>query len=326
MRLAVALTCCILWAAPAALAQQADKVYRLAFLSPTSAPKPGDPATAMTIVPQVLRELGYLEDRNLLVERRFAERKVDRLPSLARELVGWGPDAIVAISPLAVEAARGATRALPIVFLASVDPVAKGWALSLARPGRNVTGIVLASETHLVEKRLEIVKQTLPRATRVALLGTAEPHSREQVQQAQQAASQFGLTLAVAEVQGGDYDRAFERMASDRAEAVVVLASAILNIDRKRIIELAARHRLPAIYQWRQSADDGGLMSYGSSLDELARRLAAQVGRIFKGTRPADLPIEQPLVYELAINLKTARALGISIPPLVLTRADHVVQ
>ena len=313
----------ILAAPVAAEGQQPGKVYRLGLLSPTSPPVAGQ--TAVSLIVAALRELGYVEDENLVIERRYAEGKFDRLPALARDLVQLGVGVIVAISPVAVEAARDVTQTVPIVMFAAGDPVARGFVASLARPGRNITGVVIA-ETGLADKRLALLKEAIPRVTRVAILVNGEDHVRDQAQEAQKAARALGLALAVVNVRGDAYEQAFAKMVSARAQALLVPASSLFNRDRRQIIALALKHRLPVMYQWRESAEEGGLMAYGSSIAALSRRAASYIDRIFRGVRPADLPMEQPISYELVINLKTAKALGLTIPPSVLARADQVIE
>jgi putative ABC transport system substrate-binding protein len=315
-----------LLAAPlAAEAQPAGKVYRLGILSPAAVPAPSV-ASVPNLVPMALRELGYVEGENLVIERRFAEGKLDRLRGLAHELVQRRVEVIVAVSS-AIDAAKDATVTIPIVMgFSDDDPVSRGYVASLARPEGNLTGVTLASGTMLASKRLELLKAALPQAVRIAVLTTGEPGSTTQVQEAQQAASALGVTLVVVEVQGTDYERAFATMTAERADALFVLASTIFNRDRTQIIERAAQYRLPAMYEWREQVEVGGLMSYGSSVVALSRRVAAQVDKLLKGARPADLPVERPTTFALVINLKTAEALGITIPPLVLFQADEVLK
>jgi putative ABC transport system substrate-binding protein len=197
---------------------------------------------------------------------------------------------------------------------------------SLARPEGNITGVTLASGTMLASKRLELLKAALPQAVRIAVLATDEPGSSTQVQEAQKAASALGVTLVVVEVQGTDYDRAFATMVAERADALFVLASTIFNRDHKQIIERAAQYKLPAMYEWREQVEAGGLMAYGSSLVALSRRVAAHVDKLLKGARPADLPVERPTTFALVINRKTAQALGLTLPPTLLFQADAVIQ
>jgi putative ABC transport system substrate-binding protein len=313
-------------AAPHAADAQPGKVYRLGYLAPGTSPRP-DTRAGEGILLDSLRELGYVEGRNLELERRYAEGRIERLPALAAELVRRRPDAIVAPSPVAIEAVRTATKTIPAVMIfAAADPVELGMVASLARPGGNITGVALSAGTTLTSKRLELLKEVIPRAARIGLLTTKEPGARAQVREAEQAAAQLRVKLVVVEARGRDYERAFATLASERPDALCVLASVILNNDRMQIIELASRHRLPAIYQWREHVDAGGLMSFGSSLREIFQRVAIFVDRIFKGANPGDLPVEQPTQFELGINLKTAKALGITIPSSLLVRADHVIQ
>jgi len=310
-------------AMPAA-AQARSRTYRVGILSPAPVPAP-DVATSPNLVPMALRDLGYVEGQNLVVERRFAEGKIDRLPRLARELVELRVDVIVAVSE-AIAAARSATATIPIVMGFGFNPVEQGFVASLARPGGNVTGVLYAPEGQLVSKRLELIKEAIPRASRIAVLATHESDSRAQLDAAQHAARALGVKLIVVEVDGTDYDRAFASMASQRAEALFVLSSAVLNRDRRQIIDRAASSRLPAMYEWREQVEAGGLMSYGSSLVSLSRRVAAFVDRILRGAKPADLPVERPTSYELVINMKTAKALGLTIPPSLLARADQIIE
>jgi len=325
MRLAVALLALALLAAPfVAEAQSAGKVYRLGMLSP-AAPPPSVMYDGRRDLVAVLRELGYVEGRNLEVERRYAEGRVERLPALAAELVQRRVDVVVAFSAVAFRAAQEATKTIPIVILfAGSDPVELGLVPSLARPGGNVTGVVLGSL--LAGKRLELLKEAVPRAARIAMLTAGESSGRAQVQEAQQAAALLGVRLVVVEAQGRDYERAFTTMRGERADALFVAASPVLHGDRGRIIELAARYRLPAIYQWAEHVEEGGLMAYGASQRWAIRLVATHVDRMFKGANPAELPVEQATVLTLALNLKTAKALGLTIPQSVLARADEVIQ
>jgi putative ABC transport system substrate-binding protein len=315
-----------LLAAPlAAEAQKAGKVYRLGLLFPF-APAPSEQKTSAILIPAALRELGYVEGQNLIVERRYTEGKIDRFPGLARELVRLRVDVIVAITPGAIRAAKDATTTIPIVLYGNFDPVAAGFVASLARPGGNITGVLIAPGGTLAGKKLELLKEAVPRATRIALLAPVDPDFSRQVQEAQKAASSLGVKLVVVEVRDGDYERAFATIAADRPDALFVGANAQFLIDRKRVIDLAAKHRLPAIYEWPEQAEDGGLMAYGTSIAGLSQRAAACIDRIFKGAKPGDLPIEQPSKFVLVINLKTAKALGLTIPPSLLSRADEVIQ
>jgi putative ABC transport system substrate-binding protein len=313
----------ILAAPLAALAQPAGRVYRVGILV-LGAPAPSDRATMSLLVPASLRELGYVEGQNLLVERRYARGERDRLSGLARELVQLRADVIVAVSNEATQAAKDATKTIPIVMIGG-SVVARGLVASLAQPGGNVTGVAI-TETTLAAKRLELLKEAVPRATRLAILATVEEDQQPQLREAEEAAATLGVKLVIVEVRRADYGSAFDRMIAERAQALLVFSSPLLHLDRRRIIELAAKHRLPAIYQWREHAEEGGLMAFGSNLTDLSRRMAAYVDRILKGARPAELAVEQPTLYELAINLKTAKALGLTIPPSLLQRADQVIE
>ena len=310
---------------PPSRAQQAGKVYRLGFVSPAGAPDPSIPG-AVTLVPTLLGESGYVEGRNLQVYRRFAEGKLERLPQLAKDLVDLRMDVIVAVSPTAIQPAVDATRTIPIVMGFGKDPVRDGFVDSLAKPGGNITGVVVAPEDVLAGKRLELIKEAAPRAATIALLATNEPSSRLQVREAQKVAPSLGVKVLVVELHDPDYEKAFRSMSQEKADAMFVLASPILNAGRDRIIALAAKHRLPAIYEWPEHADVGGMMAYGSSLAGLSRRVAWYVEKIFKGAKAAELPVEQPTRFDLVINLKTAKQIGLTLPPNLLARADRVIR
>jgi putative tryptophan/tyrosine transport system substrate-binding protein len=309
-----------------AVAQQAGRVYRLGILAPTTAPPPSDQNTAVILIPKALREMGYAPGRDLVVDVRYAGGQLDRLPALARELVRLRMDVIVAISASAALAVKAATTTIPIVLYGNLDPVAAGLVRSLAKPEGNVTGVLIAPAGTLAAKKLELLKEAVPGATRVAFLAPADPGIKLQVQETRQAAATLGITLAVTEVQAGDYERAFAALAAERPEALFVGAHTFFVRDRKRIIALAAKHRLPAMYEWPEQVEEGGLMSYGSSLPGTTRRVAVYVDRLFKGARLADLPFEQPAEFQLVINLRTARALGLTVPPSLVARADRVIE
>jgi putative ABC transport system substrate-binding protein len=295
------------------------------FLLP-SALMSSDQKSSAVLIPKALRDLGYVEGQNLVVERRYVESKMELVSGLASELVQRGVDAIITVGPTAARATKGATTTIPIVMLGNFDPVAMGLVASLARPGGNITGVLIAPEGTLAAKKLELLKEAVPRAARIAFLSPDDPNVRPQVQEAQKAAPSLGVKLSVIGVQDGDYDRAFAAISAERPRALFVAATAYFFRDRKRIIELAAKHRLPAIYEWPEQVEDGGLMAYGASLSGLSRRIAAYVDRIFKGAKPGDLPVEQPSKFELVINLKTAKALGLTIPQSLLQRADRVIE
>lgn len=309
-----------------AIAQPAGRVYRLGILAPTAAPPPTERSIAVILIPKALGEMGYAPGRDLVVDVRYAGGQLDRLPDLARELVQRRMDVIVAISASAVRAVKAATSTIPIVLYGNLDPIAAGLVTSLAKPEGNVTGVLIAPAGTLAAKKLELLKEAAPGATRIAFLAPADPSIKLQVQETRQAATTLGIKLTVTEVQARDYERAFAAMSAERPEALFVAAHTFFVRDRKQIIALAAKHRLPAIYEWPEHVDDGGLMSYGSSLTGTTRRVAVYVDRLFKGARPADLPIEQPAEFQLVINLRTARTLGLTLPPALVARADRVIE
>jgi putative ABC transport system substrate-binding protein len=311
----------------AAEAQQAAKVARIGFLG--SNPAAASPHFREAFL-QGLRDLGYVEGRNFVIEYRGAEGKPERLPALAAELVAIKVDVIVCAGTLAAEAAKQATRTVPIVFAGVGDPVTSGLVTSLARPGANVTGMsTLASE--LVGKGLELVKQAVPGVSRVAVLwqpgGFPERTEKELLKEVDMAGRPLRLQLQFVEARRpADVDRAFSEMTKARAGALNVLPGNMFISERRRLVALAAKNWLPAVYPWREFVDVGGLMSYGPNFADLFRRAATYVDKILKGAKPADLPVEQPTKFELVINLKTAKALGLTIPPSVLGRADEVIQ
>jgi putative ABC transport system substrate-binding protein len=316
----------LLTAPLAAEAQQAAKIARIGYLSLNLAANPRLREAFL----QGLRDLGYVEGRNIVIEYRSAEGKQERLPALAAELIALKVDVLVAPGTLAALAAKQATRALPIVFAAAGDPVTDGLVTSLARPGGNVTG---SANLHvdLVGKCLEQLKQAVPGVTRVAVLwqpgAMGERTEKNMLKEAEVAARALAVRLQFAEARGpSDVDRVFSDMARARADALTVLPSAMFISERRRLVDLAAKNRLPAVYPSRDSVDAGGLMSYGPDLADVFRRAATYVDKILKGAKPADLPVEQPTKFELVINMKTAKALGLTIPPSLLGRADQVVQ
>jgi len=312
-------------AAPlAAEGQQAAKIARIGYLASTANPH------LREAFRQGLRDLAYVEGRNLVIEYRDAEGKFERLPALAAELVALKVDVIVAASTAATLAARQATRTLPIVFTVAIDPVTDGLVTSLARPGGNVTGLsALAPE--LVGKRLEQLTQAVPGVTRVAVLwqpgGQGERTAKDMLKAADVAARALGARLQVVEARvSADVDRAFSDMTRERAGALTVWTSSMLFGERRRLVDMAAKNRLPAVYGLREYVDAGGLMSYGPNLADMSRRAATYVDRMLKGAKPADLPVEQPTKFELVINVKTAKALGLTIPQSLLGRADEIIQ
>jgi len=316
-----------LLAAPlAAETQQADKVARIGYLGTRRGVSPHLPEAFR----QGLRDLGYVEGRNVVIEYRNNEGKNERLPALAAELVALKVDVILAAATPHALAAKQATRTIPIVFAATGDAVADGLVTSLARPGGNLTGLSFFTP-ELVGKRLELLKQTVPGISRVAVLwnpgGLGENTEKDVLKRAEVAARAIGMQLQFVEARGpADFDRVFSDMTRARAGALTVLTSAMLFEERKRLVDLVAKNRLPAVYPWREFVDAGGLMAYGPDLADLFRRAATYVDKILKGAKPGDLPVEQPTKFELVINLKTAKALGLTIPPSLLQRADQVIE
>jgi putative ABC transport system substrate-binding protein len=319
-----------LLAAPLAVdAQQPSRVARMGYLG-SGAPEWPQTQAVLAAFRQGLRERGYVEGQNIVIEYRFAEGKLDRLPDLAAELARLKPDLIFAGATPAALALQQATTTIPIVAPSMADPVADGLVASLARPGGNITGNTFLGP-ELVSKRLGLLKEALPGVSRVAALwqpgAYAERTMRDMLQRTTAAARTLGVQLQLVEVRGvDDFDRGFSTMAKGRPDALIEVPSLMFWLERKRIVDLAAKHRLPTIYDTREYVDVGGLISYGANVRELTRQGASQVDKILKGAKPADLPVEQPTKFELVINLKTAKALGLTIPPSVLARADEVIQ
>ena len=305
-------------------AQQTGKVYQLGFLSPAT-PQPSIPS-ALNLVPKLLQDSGYVEGRNLEVHRRFAEGKLERLPQLAKELVDLRMDVIVAVSPTAIKPAQDATKSIPIVMGFGKDPVRDGFIASFAKPGGNITGVVVAPEDVLSGKRLELLTEAVPRARTIAVLATGEASSKLQIAEVQKIAPPLGVKLVIVELQNTDYEQAFATLRGRKSQCAFCSSQSYTQRRPRQVIQLAAKHRLPAIYEWPEQAEVGGMMAYGSSLAGLSGRVAWYVERILKGTKPADLPVEQPTKFELVINLKTAKQIGLVIPPNVLARADRVIR
>jgi putative ABC transport system substrate-binding protein len=275
---------------------------------------------------QGLRELGYVEGQNIAIEFRWAEGKYDGLPGLAAELVHLRVNVIVAGTQAAIQAVKHATEAIPIVMLAS-DPVAAGFVASLARPGGNITGVSMMSG-EVIGKQLEMLKEAVPKVSRVALLGNpANPGNAQWVQQAQDAARALGIRLQILEARDPtEIDRAFTEMTREQAAAVILLNDTMLSDNRTRISDHATRRRLPTVSGLIEQAEAGGLLAYEPNRSDRWRRAATYVDKILKGAKAADLPVEQPTTLELVINLKTAKALGLTIPQAVLLRADRVIR
>ena len=276
---------------------------------------------------QGLREAGYVEGQNLAIEYRWAEGHYDRLPALAADLVGRKVDLIMANSPPAALAAKSATSTIPIVFRGGGDPVGIGLVASLARPGGNLTGAI-AIGNELIAKRLELLSQLVPRARVIALLLNPNDANAERViRDVQEAARTKGLQLHVLKATSeSDIDTAFASLVQLHAGALVVAADPFLSSRREQLVALASRHAVPSIYAWREFADSGGLISYGANLRSVYRLVGQYAGKVLKGAKPADLPVQQPTTFELVINLKTAKALGLSVPQSMLMRADELIE
>jgi putative ABC transport system substrate-binding protein len=305
-----------------AQAQHTAKISRIGYLSAASA---SEVAFRTDPFRQGLRELGYVEGKNIVIEYRYGEGKFDRLPALAAELVHLKVDIIVTAGPSATRPAKNATATIPIVMTQDSDPIANGFIASLARPGGNITGLsTLAQE--LSGKRLELLKEIVPKLSRVAVLGTSTiPGNAQALKETQLAAAAFGVQFQYLDIQNPkDIETASIAVRKSRADGAVVL-NGPPNIQRL-IPDFAAKHRLPAIYFNSAIVNDKGLMSYGASLSDLDRRAAIYVDKILKGAKPADLPVEQPVKFELIINLKAAKQIDLTIPPNVLARADKVIR
>ena len=318
-----ALATLLLAAVHVAEAEQAKKVPKIGILRPVSSPD-----WVTEAFQQGLRQLGYIEGRNIIIEYRFADGRGDRLPELAAELVRLNVDVIVASSTPAARAAQDATRTVPIVFVAVSDPVVSGLVASLARPQGNVTGVTTEPTTELSGKRLELLKEVVPRVFAVAVLNNpANPASAIVLKETHKAAQKLGLQVHFVDVRNAkDLESAFEAVPRTGANALAVLVDPVFIINQKRIVTLATKSALPAIYPWKEIVDSGGLMSYGPSFPDLWRRAAIYVDKILKGAKPADLPVERPMRAEFVINLKAAKEIGLVIPPEVLQRADKVIR
>jgi putative ABC transport system substrate-binding protein len=302
-------------------AQPQGKVWRIGYLS--LAPRPD---ALVEVFREELRSLGYVEGRDLLIEYRWAAGNIERLNELATELVRLKVDVIVTIATAVSSAAKRATSTIPIV-MSSTDPVGAGLVASLARPGGNVTGVT-GNSTELAGKRFQMLRQLVPKAARVAVLVLKNSETKLlMLGQTREAAQQMGIALVIQEpATADDLASMFEVVQRERAQALIVPQNPFTDNHRKQIADLARMHRLPTMFESRSPVEAGGLMSYGASTVELRRRVAHYVDKILKGAKPADLPIEQPTVYELVVNLKTAKALGITIPQSVLARADEVIR
>jgi len=307
-----------------ASAQQPTKIPRVAYLTAVSSSV--NPARYEAFR-QGLRELGYVEGKNIVIESRYAEGKPDRISMLAAELVRLKVDVIVTGGAIVTRAAKEATATIPIIMAQDTDPVGNGFVASLARPGGNITGLAtLAPE--ISGKRLELLKEIIPKLSRVAVLGTSSlAGDTQSLKETELAARVLKVKFQYLDVLGPkDIETVFRAAIKEHADAVLVLTSPVINSQRTQLVELAAKSRLPAIYPFPEYVEAGGLMSYGVSFTELARRAATYVDKILKGAKPADLPVEQPKKFEFVINLKAAKQIGLTIPPNVLARADKVIK
>ena len=319
--LAVVLTVSLILAPFAAEAQQAGKVARLGVLLF------GTPATDPNLAAFVagLRDLGYVEGRNLALEYRSAEGRPERVRELAVQVVSLKPDVIVVLGGDMVPFVKDATRTIPVVMLTSQDPVEAGVVTSFARPGANLTGVAFVS-SETAGKRLQFLKEAVPSLTRVAVLWNPD-HRDPEYRDIEAAARRLGVHIQSLEARRPeDFDGAFQSATRARADALMVVSSRFMNLSRSRILEFVSKQRIPLVTGWGPWVRAGGLLSYGPDLDALMKRAASHVDKILKGAKPADLPIEQPTKFELVINLKTAKALGLTIPQSVLGRADQVIE
>jgi putative ABC transport system substrate-binding protein len=324
-RLLISGLCAVLFALCSSVgAQQPGKVPRIGFLIASA---PSAIAPRMDTFRQGLREHGYVEGKNIVIERRHADGKSDHLPALAAELVSLKVDVIVTSGPTATRAAQGASSTIPIVMTFDDDPVGSGFVTSLARPGGNITGLSRLTP-ELSGKQLELLKEIVPSLSHLAVFGNStQPGNTQSLNEVELAARPLRVQVQYLDISGPkDIETAFRAASKGRAEAVIVLSSPVLFSQLAQVIDLAAKSRLPAIYYAREFAEGAGLMTYGPSITDLFRRAATYVDKILKGAKPADLPVEQPTKFEFVINLKTAKQIGLTIPPNVLARADRVIK
>jgi putative ABC transport system substrate-binding protein len=315
----------VLLAAPlAAEAQPAGRVWRIGYFAPGAQPPDALPPAALR---EGLQALGYVEGKNITFISRWAEAKMDRMPRLAEEIVRSNVDLIVTLGGPPSEAAKAATSTVPIVMTGAGDAVGIGLVASLARPGGNLTGVT-DNAADLSAKRLGLLKEAVPTASRIAILWNAADRAMTlRYQEIERAANLLRVTVQALGVrEPDDFDGAFAAMLRVRPDALFLVTDALTSLNRRRIFEFTAAHRIPAMYEFEFLVQTGGLMSYGPKLDDSFRRAAFYVDRILKGAKPGDIPVEQPTRYYLFINLKTAKALGLSIPPSILLRADHVIE
>jgi ABC-type uncharacterized transport system substrate-binding protein len=314
----------LLTAAPHAEAQQPKKVPHVGVLAGGSA---SSDKARIDALRQGLRELGYMEGKNLVIEYEYADGKTNRLTELAARLVHLKVEVIVTAGPSATRVAKQTTTTIPIVMAQDSDPIASGLVASLARPGGNITGLSRLSP-ELSGKQLELLKETVPTLSQLAVFeNSTQPGNRQSLNEVELAAGALGVQLQTVNISGPkDIQTAFLAASKRRANGLLVLSSPVLFAQRTEVVELAAKNRLPAIYFALEFAEDGGLMSYGPSITDLFRRAATYVDKILKGAKPAELPVEQPTKFELIMNLKAAKKIGLTIPPNVLARADKVIK
>lgn len=307
-----------------AQAQQPANIARIAFLSSASRPSI---SARIEGFQQGLRELGYVEGKNIVIEYRYADGNPDRLSELAAEIERLKVNVIITTGPTTTRSAKEATNTIPIVMAQDSDPVGNGFVGSLARPGGNITGLSTVTP-EINGKRLELLKEIVPRLSRVAVLGNSTtPGNPQALRETELAAATFGIQFQYLDVLNTHgIEPAFRAARKGRADALLVLASPVFVLQRKQIAGLAVKGRIPAIYDRQEFVDDAGLVSYGTNFPDLYRRAAIYVDKILKGAKPADLPVEQPTKFELIINLKTAKQIGLTIPPSVLARADKVIK
>lgn len=311
--------------ASTASAQSPGKLYRIGYIQTAT---PDEQAHLTKAFEEGLRELGYVEGRNVVFERRFAWGKQERLPELAADLVKANVDIIVTGANPVIAAVKRATSTIPVVMAGSRDPVGSGFIASLARPGGNITGLTSDPSPEFQGKRLELLKEAVPRATRVALLSNPASPSAETYRKIVESVTQkLGMTLQVVGVSGRDeFEGAFAAIVRGQADAIVVDSDPLFFTARLQIVQLAAKHRLPGVYQAREFVEIGGLMSYGDNVANRFRRAAVYVDKVLKGANPAELPVEQATKFEFVLNLKTAQQLGLTLPPSILLRTDDVIQ
>ena len=320
----VGLLATVLLGTVSAQAQQPGRVPRIGFLAGVS---PSTIPARTEAFRQGLRELGYVEGKNIFIEWRYADEKLDRLNDLAAELMHLKVEVIVSAAPTVTRAVKEATKTIPIVMAFDDDPVGNGFVANLARPGGNITGLSNLSP-EISGKQLELLKEIDPRLSRVAVFGTlTRPGNMQSIKEIELAAEAFGVKVQYLDIQNSkDIETAFRAASKGRVESVVVFGGTVINSQRKQLIDLAVKSRLPAIYARPEFVEDGGLMTYGPSINDLYRRAATFVDKILKGAKPADLPVEQPKKFDLIINLKAAKQIGLTIPPNVLARADKVIK